>query len=129
MNKETMQNMTAAELEAYANSLGFTLKAAKDKADKIDLIQRRRAREVTVPVLGIELVVSVKRFRNSRFIDVINDPNHTAAQLCAAFESLLGEEQYGRLVAACTEDDGELDEDALAFAFATIIKSDELKKY
>lgn len=129
MNKEAMQNMTVRELEDYANSLGFTLKAATDKADKIDLLERKRARAATVSVLGMELSIEVKRFRSSKFADVINDRDRTAAKLCDAFAGLLGEEQYAKLIDACTEDDGEVDEDALAFAFATIIKSDELKKY
>lgn len=129
MNKEAMQNMTVRELEDYANSLGFTLKAATDKADKIDLLERKRARAATVSVLGLELSIEVKRFRSSKFADVINDRDRTAAKLCDAFAGLLGEEQYAKLIDACTEDDGEVDEDALAFAFATIIKSDELKKY
>lgn len=129
MNKEAMQNMTVRELEDYANSLGFTLKAATDKADKIDLLERKRARAATVSVLGLELSIEVKRFRSSKFADVINDRDRTAAKLCDAFAGLLGEEQYAKLIDVCTEDDGEVDEDALAFAFATIIKSDELKKY
>ncbi len=129
MNTETMQNMTVAELEAYANSLGFTLKACKDKADKIALIGRRRARAATVPVLGLDLSIEVRRFRSSKFADVINDRSRTSADLTEAFRGLLGDEQYEALVAACTEEDGELDEDALAFAFGRILASDELKKY
>lgn len=129
MNTETMQNMTVAELEAYANSLGFTLKACKDKADKIALIGRRRARAATVPVLGLDLSIEVRRFRSSKFADVINDRSRTGADLTEAFRGLLGDEQYEALVAACTEEDGELDEDALAFAFGRILASDELKKY
>lgn len=129
MNKEAMQNMTAEELEGYANSMGFTLKACKDKADKIALIQRKRARAVTVEVLGIELSIEVRRFRNSKFADVISKRDRTSAELMDAFRCLLGDSQYESLLAACAEDEGELDEDALAYAFAKILQSDELKNY
>lgn len=129
MNKEAMQNMTAEELEGYANSMGFTLKACKDKADKIALIQRKRARAVTVEVLGIELSIEVRRFRNSKFADVISKRDRTSAELMNAFRCLLGDSQYESLLTACAEDEGELDEDALAYAFAKILQSDELKNY
>lgn len=129
MNKETMQNMTVEELEGYANSMGFTLKACKDKADKIALIQRKRSRAATVEVLGLELSIEVKRFRNSKFADVISKRDRTSSELMDAFRCLLGDSQYESLFAACTEDEGEVDEDALAYAFAKILQSDELKNY
>ena len=129
MNAETMQNMTVAELEAFANSLGLTLRACKDKADKIELLERKRARAATVSALGLDLDIEVRRFRSSKFADVINNPQRTSAELFGAFRGLLGDAQYDRLVEACTDESGELDEEALGFAFNRILSSDELKKY
>lgn len=130
MNKETMQNMTAEELEGYAQSMGFTLRACKDKSDKIALIQRKRARAVTIEVLGLELSVEVRKFRGSKFSDVVNKRDRTSAELMDAFRGLLGDTQYESLLAACAEEDGEgVDEDALAYAFVRILQSDELKNY
>lgn len=124
-----MQNMTAEELEGYAQAMGFTLKACSDKADKIALIQRRRAREVAIEVLGLELSVSVKRYRSSKFGDLINKRGRTSAELIEAFRGLLGDSQFDALMHACADEDGEVDEDALAYVFATILKNDELKNY
>ncbi len=129
MKKETMEGMTAEELEGYANSMGFTLKACGDKSDKIALIQRKRSRAVTVEALGLELSVEVKRFRSSKFNDVINGPDRSSAELMGAFRDLLGEAQYSALLQTCAEEDGEVDEDALAYVFTKILRSDELKNY
>lgn len=124
-----MQKMSAEELEAYAKQMGFTLKAYTDKADKIDFIQRKRSRTVAIDVLGLELSVSVKRARSSKFNDVVYSKDHTNAEIIDAFRALLGDSQFDALLRACADDDGEVDEDALAYAFVTIIKSDELKNY
>ncbi len=124
-----MQNMTAEELEGYAQAMGFTLKACSDKADKIALIQRRRERTVTVEALGLELSVSVKRYRSSKFGDLINKPGRTGADLVEAFRGLLGDSQLDALMRACADEDGEVDEDALAYVFSTILRNEELKNY
>ncbi len=129
MNSETMRGMSAEELEGYANSMGFTLKACKDKDDKIALISRKRSRAVEVCVLGLDLSIEVRRYRNSKFADAINAEGRTSADLMEAFRGLLGDSQFEALLMACAEDDGEVDEDALAYAFARILKSDELKNY
>lgn len=124
-----MQNMTAEELEGYAQAMGFTLKACSDKADKIALIQRRRERTVTVEALGLELSVSVKRYRSSKFGDLINKPGRTGTDLVEAFRGLLGDSQLDALMRACADEDGEVDEDALAYVFSTILRNEELKNY
>lgn len=124
-----MQNMTAEELEGYAQAMGFTLRACSDKADKIALIQRRRERTVTIEALGLGLSVSVKRFRSSKFSDLVNKRGRTGADLVEAFRGLLGDSQFDALMRACADEDGEVDEDALAYVFSTILKNEELKNY
>lgn len=124
-----MMAMSAEELEGYANAMGFTLKACKDKADKVALIERKRSRAVTVPVLGLDLSIEVRRFRSSKFGDAIGKAGRTSADLMEAFRGLLGDGQFEALLAACAEDDGEVDEDALAYAFNVILRSEELKNY
>ena len=124
-----MQNMTAEELEGYAQAMGFTLRACADKADKIALIQRRRERTVTIEALGLGLSVSVKRFRSSKFSDLVNKPGRTGADLVEAFHGLLGDPQFDALMRACADEDGEVDEDALAYVFSTILRNEELKNY
>lgn len=129
MRTEALKAMTAEELEDYARAMGFTLKALTDKDDKVDMIQRRRARSVTVPVFGIDLDIEVRRFRSSRFADVIQSPRRTGEQLIGAFKGLLGDGQFSRLLDACADEDGETDEDALAVAMNRILDCEDLKNY
>lgn len=129
MRTETLKAMTAEELEDYARAMGFTLKALADKDDKVEMIQRRRARSVTVPVFGLDLDIEVRRFRSSRFADVIQSPHRTGAQLLGAFRGLLGDEQFSSLLDACADEDGETDEDALAVAMNRILACEDLKNY
>ncbi len=129
MNTQTMEGLSNEELEAYAQTMGFTTKACKDKADKIALIQRKRSRSVTVTVLGLDLLVSVRRFRSSKFGDVITSRGRTSAELMGAFRDLLGDDQFDALMDVCRDEDGEPDEDAVAYAFNVILATDELKNY
>ncbi len=129
MRESTLRSLSAEQLEEYAQAMGFTLRACKDKEDKIALIRRRRARSVTIEVLGLALDVEVRRFRSSRFSDAIKDRERTTDQLLGAFRDLLGDEQFDRLLDVCSDEDGETDDDALVCAFNAILRSDELKNY
>lgn len=129
MNIENMRKMGSEELEAYAKSLGFTLAAADGVEAKVSLIEKRRSRSVSLSVLGVPLEVEVRRAHDSRFFDVINDPARTRADLMGAFKRLLGDGQWAELVAACTDSDGTVDEDALAFAMDRLLSCEELKNF
>ena len=115
MRTEALNAMTDEELEQYARTLGFTTKAAKSHDAKVRLIAKRRERGVDVSVLGVTQLVS--------------KPDRTDDDIETAMTMLLGEEQMGALREAATEDDGTVDQDALAFAYARILSSDELKNF
>ena len=122
MRTEALNAMTDEELEQYARTLGFTTKAAKSHDAKVRLIAKRRER-------GVDLRLPVRAAHDLRFTQLISKPDRTDDDIEAAMAMLLGEEQMGALREAATEDDGTVDQDALAFAYARILSSDELKNF
>ena len=71
----------------------------------------------------------VRAAHDLRFTQLINKPDRTDDETEAAMAMLLGEEQMGALREAATEDDGTVDQDALAFAYMRVLSSDELKNF
>lgn len=129
MRTEALNAMTDEELEQYARTLGFTTKAAKSHDAKVRLIAKRRERGVDVSALGVDLRVPVRAAHDLRFTQLINKPDRTDDETEAAMAMLLGEEQMGALREAATEEDGTVDQDALAFAYMRVLSSDELKNF
>ena len=129
MRTEALNAMTDEELEQYARTLGFTTKAAKSHDAKVRLIAKRRERGVDVSALGVDLRVPVRAAHDLRFTQLINKPDRTDDETEAAMTMQLGEEQMGALREAATEDDGTVDQDALAFAYMRVLSSDELKHF
>ena len=129
MRTEALNAMTDEELEQYARTLGFTTKAAKSHDAKVRLLAKRRERGVDVSALGVDLRVPVRAAHDLRFTQLINKPDRTDDETEAAMTMLLGEEQMGALREAATEDDGTVDQDALAFAYMRVLSSDELKHF
>lgn len=82
-----------------------------------------------VSVLGVDLRVPVRAAHDLRFTQLVSKPDRTDDDIETAMTMLLGEEQMGALREAATEDDGTVDQDALAFAYARILSSDELKNF
>ena len=82
-----------------------------------------------VSALGVDLRVPVRAAHDLRFTQLINKPDRTDDETEAAMTMLLGEEQMGALREAATEDDGTVDQDALAFAYMRVLSSDELKNF
>lgn len=129
MRTEALNAMTDEELEQYARTLGFTTKAAKSHDAKVRLIAKRRERGVDVSALGVDLRVPVRAAHDLRFTQLISKPDRTDDDIETAMTMLLGDEQMGALREAATEDDGTVDQDALAFAYTRILSSDELKNF
>lgn len=129
MRTDVLNSLTDEELEAYARSMGLTLRAFAGKADKVDFIQRRRGRAVDLTVFGVGLSVEVRRFRSTNFSDVMENAKRTPEELYGAFRGLLGDEQFDALMGACTDEDGEVDGDAVAVAFTRLLTCEELKNY
>lgn len=127
MNPEYLKRMGADELDAYADALGFSARAAKTADAKRALIERRRSRGVDVAALGMTLHVSAKAAHDLRVLRLIEKPDRTESDVEEAFRILLGDEQMAALEAAATDEDGTIDEVALAMAYNRVLTSEELK--
>lgn len=127
MNPKYLKLMGEEELDRYANAIGISTAAAKTAAQKVALIEKERARSVTVEALGVVLELPAKRVRDQRFSDLMNKDGRTDDDLKEAFALLLGESQYAQLVEAATDEDGTVDAIALGFALNSILTSDALK--
>lgn len=129
MNPEYLNRMSEAELEEYAKALGFTTKAAKGKAAKVDLVTHRREKVATVRALGVDFEIPIKRAHDKRVADLLAKPDRTDAETEEAMCLLLGEEQLAELAQACTEEDGTVDVTAMGVAYVRILTSDALKNF
>lgn len=129
MNSEAMARMSAAELDAYARAMGFTAAAGKTAEDKIRIIEAKRSREVTVTVLGTVLSIPVKRAHDKRFSELMGKRPRTDGDVEEAFRILLGDEQFDELYRAATDEDGTLDEAAIAYAFSALLGNADLKNF
>ena len=126
MNKEAMARMSADELDEYGRLLGIEMKPARTVAQKVALISAKRDRTATVTALGMQFEVPMKALTDKRVTDVRSSPSRTDEDVYRTLGVLLGE-QMGRLMEACTDEDGAIDSGALALAFVKIVTSDELK--
>lgn len=126
MNKEAMARMSADELDEYGRLLGIEMKPARTVAQKVALISAKRDRTATVTALGMQFEVPMKALTDKRVTDVLSSPSRTDEDVYRTLGVLLGE-QMGRLMEACTDEDGAIDSGALALAFVKIVTSDELK--
>lgn len=126
MNKEAMARMSAEELDEYGRLLGIEMKPARTVAQKVALISAKRERSATVTALGMQFEVPMKALTDKRVTDVLSSPSRTDEDVYRTLGVLLGE-QMGRLMEACTDEDGAIDSGAIALAFVKIVTSDELK--
>lgn len=129
MNIDHLKRMSAQELNEYAELLGFSVTSIKGVNAKIEEIQKRRNRHATITVLGVDLDIPLRALRDKRFNDILNTSYDNNEEVEKAMVMLLGEEQYGELVAAVTEDDGVVDIDALSFAIGKIVTNPQLKNF
>lgn len=131
MNIDAMRGMTADELAEYAKALGFSVPPSTGAEERLDLIVSRRARTAKVRALGMDLEVKVKALRDKRVTDLMAKPSakFTDEDAEQFMRMVLGEDQYRRVVAAATEDDGTVDVDALGIVFAKLFTSKELKNF
>lgn len=127
MNKDNLARMGSKELDAYAQTMGFSAKGARGAEAKRELIERRRARCAELTVLGVDLSIPVKRAHDKRVVDLMNSKDD--GKMMDGMRLLLGDEQFAELVAACTEEDGTSDVAAMAYAVIAITGSDELKNF
>lgn len=127
MNSDYMAKMSAEELDELARFMGVSVVAAKSAESKARMIEERRSRVARVGVLGIEFEIPMKRVRDKRVSDLLDEKTDAATE--EAVRLLVGDGKFDELVAACTDDDGTVDVDAMGYAIAKIVCSDELKNY
>lgn len=127
MNSDYMAKMSAEEMDELARFMGVSVVAAKSAESKARMIEERRSRVARVGVLGIEFEIPMKRVRDKRVSDLLDEKTDAATE--EAVRLLVGDGKFDELVAACTDDDGTVDVDAMGYAIAKIVCSDELKNY
>lgn len=128
MRTSVMQEMTTDELDSYAAVLGVNIEAAKTKAQKIQTIVQARERTEQVSVYGTKFTIAIKTLHDKRVTDKVNGAKSDADyEECGKL--ILGDKQYDKLVALCTDDDGTIDSDALGTALVRIFSADELKNF
>lgn len=120
--------MSPADVDAYAASCGIDTTRLRGVKAKARLVQERRERVATIPVLGTTVDVPVRRMHDKRVTDAVNGIR-TDDDMAEAMRMLLGDEQWDGLVARCEDEDGAVDNDALGYACAAILSSDELKNF
>ena len=128
MRTSVMQEMTTDELDSYAAVLGVNIEAAKTKAQKIQTIVQARERTAQVSVYGTKFTIAIKTLHDKRVTDKVNSAK-TDADYEECGKLILGEKQYDKLVALCTDDYGTIDTDALGTALVRIFNADELKNF
>lgn len=121
--------LSAAELDEYASALGVDTTKLRGQKAKLRLIEERRERVATIPVLGLDLRVPVKRLHDKRLTDRIRKPRHTDEETEEIMRDLLGQEQFDSVVERCTDEDGTVDVDAMALAYVKVLTSGELKNF
>lgn len=129
MRRESMERMTLEELDEYGKVVGVPVGHASSAEDKMRLIERARERVATVRAVGLDLRITYKALHDKRASDLLAKPNRTDEETDEALGLVLGDDQKAELYAACTDEDGTVDVDALAIAYVKIFTSDELKNF
>ena len=124
-----MMEMSLEQLDMYGKACGIDVTGKRTKAQKVALIEERRQRVAEIDVLGMTLAVPVRAMHDKRVTDLLDRGGLSEAEADALMTMLLGEDQYARLVERCPDEDGVVDVSAVGLAFATVIRSPELKNY
>ena len=128
MKREALLRMSETQIDGYARQIGLDVTGCETKEDKADAIEAARERVADICVLGEQVSVPIKRLHDTRANDKIAAVK-TSRQARAALRDILGKEQAARVEAAATDEDGTVDEDALVFAFASVIRDPALKNF
>lgn len=124
-----MMEMSLEQLDQYGTACGIDVSGKRTKAQKVALIEERRGRVADVDVLGMTLHVPVRAMKDKRVTDLLDRGGLSEADADWLMGALLGEEQYASLIERCTDEDGVVDVSAVGIAFATIVRSEDLKNY
>lgn len=128
MKREQMLKMSKTDLDDYAKAINLDISGKKTIEKKVDAILERKERTAEIDVLGITLLIPIKRARDKRVTDILAK-TLTDESVSKLLMLLLGKDQMDALTEAATDDDGLIDVDALGLATAKIITSPDLKNY
>lgn len=129
MKREAMMEMSKSELDEYAQVLGIDVTGKKTVAQKVDAIEKRRERVAEIDALGITFAVPIKRMHDKRVTDLAAKRPMTDEDATELLALLIGDDQMAKLAERATDDDGTVDTDAMGFALARILSSDDLKNF
>lgn len=121
--------MSASELDAYARVMGFSVRGAKTAEQKAALIEERRAHVAEITLLGVPVSVPVKRLHDKRVTDLASMEDRSDEETVRMARLIVGDEAWDAIVAAATEEDGTVDNDALGYAISELVYSPKLKNY
>lgn len=129
MNAKYLDMMNAEELEDYAQILGFTTKAAKTKAAKVQLIETKRSESAEVEIFGTKFTIPKKKFHDKTISDLLSKPARTDDDFVEAIRMLLGDEQYETIYEAVRDEDGTVDIDGLILVYVRLFQNEALKNF
>lgn len=129
MRHEVLMEMSIEQIDQYAKVCGIDVTGKRTKEAKIALIEERRARVADIDVLGMTIAVPVRAMHDKLVVDLLNGGDLDDEQAARLLVALVGEDQYETLLDRCTDEDGVVDVEAVCLAFATIVRSPELKNF
>lgn len=119
--------MTENELRAYALNLGISATAFNKAKDKVEFVQERWNKTVTVEVAGEEFDIEAKVLKSKKFNDLMAADEDAATE--QAMEMLVGAEGLARIEAMATEEDGTVDVAAIGTICGLILSDKNLKNF
>lgn len=128
MKRDALLRMSAEQIDAYARVLGIDTTTRKTKEAKADLIDEARQRVAEVDLLGETVSVPIRAMHDQTIVDRIVSAK-TERQGRALLRDILGDEQWERVLAAATDEDGAVDSDAVNFAYVSLVRSPQLKNF
>lgn len=129
MRREVMMEMSLSQLDEYARVCGIDTSGELTKEGKVALIEERRGRVAEIRMLGTVVTIPKSRLHDKRLADLVAGHRLSDEEVAQAFRDLLGEEQYAMVIDRCTDEDGTVDGDAYAVAFARVMTDPELKNF
>lgn len=129
MKREFLLNTSAEQLDTYARVLGFDVSGLPTIEEKVDAICERRERTAEVNALGMTFTIPIKRLHDKRVTDRLDGDGMDAGDFYQLMRDIVGDDQFEALVAHCTDEDGTVDNDAIAYTLGIIERSDALKNF
>lgn len=129
MKHEAMMDMSKTDLDEYGKALGIDVTGKKTVAAKVEAIEEQRGRTAEIDILGITVTIPIKRFHDKRVSDIYAKSPMTDDDANALFVMILGEKQAAKVAEQATDEDGTVDVDAMGYALAKLLTSEQLKNF